>query len=146
MKENLASAKMTAQLLNDTGYTDAKQKYREYITKNPTGVDFDTWLLTAGAEYKSAYDAAIAIARTSNISDQIDAANLGLYGNDVQSYADKIFGNNPLYKSGGKVSKSNYRGYRDYKEQIAIDSHKEIRKAIAQLNKDCQKLLLKMLK
>ena len=29
MKENLASAKMTAQLLNDTGYTDAKQKYRE---------------------------------------------------------------------------------------------------------------------
>lgn len=146
MKENLASAKMTAQLLNDTGYTDAKQKYREYITKNPTGVDFDTWLLTAGAEYKSAYDAAIAIARTSNISDQIDAANLGLYGNDVQSYADKIFGNNPLYKSGGKISKSNYRGYRDYKEQIAIDSHKEIRKAIAQLNKDCQKLLLKMLK
>lgn len=146
MKENLASAKMTAQLLNDTGYTDAKQKYREYITKNPTGVDFDTWLLTTGAEYKSAYDAAIAIARKSNISDQIDAANLGLYGNDVQSYADKIFGNNLLYKSGGKVSKSNYRGYRDYKEQIAIDSHKEIRKAIAQLNKDCQKLLLKMLK
>ena len=42
MKENLASAKMTTQLLNDTGYTDAKQKYREYITKNPTGVDFDT--------------------------------------------------------------------------------------------------------
>lgn len=146
MKENLASAKMTAQLLNDTGYTDAKQKYREYITKNPTGVDFDTWLLTAGAGYKSAYDAAIAIARKSNISDQINAANLGLYGNDVQSYADKIFGNNPLYKSGGKVSKSNYRGYRDYKEQIAIDSHKEIRKAIAQLNKDCQQLLLKMLK
>lgn len=146
MKENLASAKMTTQLLNDTGYTDAKQKYREYITKNPTGVDFDTWLLTAGAEYKSAYDTAIAIARKSNISDQIDAANLGLYGNDVQSYADKIFGNNSLYKSGGKVSKSNYRGYRDYKEQIAIDSHKEIRKAIAQLNKDCQKLLLKMLK
>ena len=146
MKENLASAKMTTQLLNDTGYTDAKQKYREYITKNPTGVDFDTWLLTAGAEYKSAYDAAIAIARKSNISDQIDAASLGLYGNDVQSYADKIFGNNSLYKSGGKVSKSNYRGYRDYKEQIAIDSHKEIRKAIAQLNKDCQKLLLKMLK
>ena len=146
MKENLASAKMTTQLLNDTGYTDAKQKYREYITKNPTGVDFDTWLLTAGAEYKSAYDAAIAIARKSNISDQIDAANLGLYGNDVQSYADKIFGNNSLYKSGGKVSKSTYRGYRDYKEQIAIDSHKEIRKAIAQLNKDCQKLLLKMLK
>ena len=146
MKENLASAKMTAQLLNDTGYTDAKQKYREYITKNPTGVDFDTWLLTAGAEYKPAYDAAIAIARKSNISDQIDAASLGLYGNDVQSYADKIFGNNSLYKSGGKVSKSNYRGYRDYKEQIAIDSHKEIRKAIAQLNKDCQKLLLKMLK
>jgi len=63
MKENLASAKMTAQLLNDTGYTDAKQKYREYITKNPTGVDFDTWLLTAGAEYKPAYDTAIAIAR-----------------------------------------------------------------------------------
>lgn len=146
MKENLASAKMTAQLLNDTGYTDAKQKYREYITKNPTGVDFDTWLLTAGAGYKSAYDAAIAIAKKSNISDQINAANLGLYGNDVQSYADKIFGNNPLYKSGGKVSKSNYRGYRDYKEQIAIDSHKEIRKAIAQLNKDCQQLLLKMLK
>lgn len=146
MKENLASAKMTAQLLNDTGYTDAKQKYREYITKNPTGVDFDTWLLTAGTGYKSAYDAAIAIARKSNISDQINAANLGLYGNDVQSYADKIFGNNPLYKSGGKVSKSNYRGYRDYKEQIAIDSHKEIRKAIAQLNKDCQQLLLKMLK
>lgn len=146
MKENLASAKMTAQLLNDTGYTDAKQKYREYITKNPTGVDFDTWLLTAGVGYKSAYDAAIAIARKSNISDQINAANLGLYGNDVQSYADKIFGNNPLYKSGGKVSKSNYRGYRDYKEQIAIDSHKEIRKAIAQLNKDCQQLLLKMLK
>lgn len=146
MKENLASAKMTAQLLNDTGYTDAKQKYREYITKNPTGVDFDTWLLTAGAGYKSAYDAAIAIARKSNISDQINAANLGLYGNDVQSYADKIFGNNPLYKSGGKVSKSNYRGYRDYKEQIAIDSHKEIRKAITQLNKDCQQLLLKMLK
>ena len=146
MKENLASAKMTTQLLNDTGYTDAKQKYREYITKNPTGVDFDTWLLTAGAEYKPAYDTAIAIARKSNISDQIDAANLGLYGNNVQSYADKIFGNNPLYKSGGKVSKSNYRGYRDYKEQIAIDSHKEIRKAIAQLNKDCQKLLLKMLK
>ena len=146
MKENLASAKMTAQLLNDTGYTDAKQKYREYITKNPTGVDFDTWLLTVGAGYKSAYDAAIAIARKSNISDQINAANLGLYGNDVQSYADKIFGNNPLYKSGGKVSKSNYRGYRDYKEQIAIDSHKEIRKAIAQLNKDCQQLLLKMLK
>ena len=146
MKENLASAKMTTQLLNDTGYTDAKQKYREYITKNPTGVDFDTWLLTAGAEYKSAYDTAIAIARKSNISDQIDAASLGLYGNDVQSYADKIFGNNSLYKSGGKVSKSNYRGYRDYKEQIAIDSHKEIRKAIAQLNKDCQKLLLKMLK
>lgn len=146
MKENLASAKMTTQLLNDTGYTDAKQKYREYITKNPTGVDFDTWLLTAGAEYKPAYDTAIAIARKSNISDQIDAANLGLYGNNVQSYADKIFGNNPLYKSGGKVSKSNYRGYRDYKEQIAIDSHKEIRKAIAQLNKDCQQLLLKMLK
>lgn len=146
IKENLASAKMTAQLLNDTGYTDAKQKYREYITKNPTGVDFDTWLLTAGVGYKSAYDAAIAIARKSNISDQINAANLGLYGNDVQSYADKIFGNNPLYKSGGKVSKSNYRGYRDYKEQIAIDSHKEIRKAIAQLNKDCQQLLLKMLK
>lgn len=146
MKENLASAKMTAQLLNDTGYTDAKQKYREYITKNPTGVDFDTWLLTAGAGYKSAYDDAIAIARKSNISDQIDAANLGLYGNNVQSYADKIFGNNPLFKSGGKVSKSNYRGYRDYKEQIAIDSHKEIRKAIAQLNKDCQQLLLKMLK
>lgn len=146
MKENLASAKMTAQLLNDTGYTDAKQKYREYITKNPTGVDFDTWLLTAGTGYKSAYDAAIAIARKSNISDQINAANLGLYGNDVQSYADKIFGNNPLYKSGGKISKSNYRGYRDYKEQIAIDSHKEIRKAIAQLNKDCQQLLLKMLK
>ena len=146
MKENLASAKMTTQLLNDTRYTDARQKYREYITKNPTGVDFDTWLLTAGAEYKSAYDAAIAIARKSNISDQIDAASLGLYGNDVQSYADKIFGNNSLYKSGGKVSKSNYRGYRDYKEQIAIDSHKEIRKAIAQLNKDCQKLLLKMLK
>lgn len=146
MKENLASAKMTTQLLNDTGYTDAKQKYREYITKNPTGVDFDTWLLTAGAEYKPAYDTAIAIARKSNISDQIDAASLGLYGNDVQSYADKIFGNNSLYKSGGKVSKSNYRGYRDYKEQIAIDSHKEIRKAIAQLNKDCQKLLLKMLK
>lgn len=146
MKENLASAKMTAQLLNDTGYTDAKQKYREYITKNPTGVDFDTWLLTAGAGYKSAYDAAIAIARKSNISDQIDAVNLGLYGNDVQSYADKIFRNNSLYKSGGKVSKSNYRGYRDYKEQIAIDSHKEIRKAIAQLNKDCQQLLLKMLK
>lgn len=146
MKENLASAKMTTQLLNDTGYTDAKQKYREYITKNPTGVDFDTWLLTAGAEYKPAYDTAIAIARKSNISDQIDAANLGLYGNDVQSYADKIFGNNSLYKSGGKVSKSNYRGYRDYKEQIAIDSHKEIRKAIAQLNKDCQQLLLKMLK
>ena len=146
MKENLASAKMTTQLLNDTGYTDAKQKYREYITKNPTGVDFDTWLLTAGAGYKSAYDDAIAIARKSNISDQIDAANLGLYGNDVQSYANKIFGNNPLYKSGGKVSKSNYRGYRDYKEQIAIDSHKEIRKAIAQLNKDCQQLLLKMLK
>lgn len=146
MKENLASAKMTAQLLNDTGYTDAKQKYREYITKNPTGVDFDTWLLTAGAGYKSAYDAAIAIARKSNISDQIDAANLGLYGNNVQFYADKIFGNNPLYKSGGKVSKSNYRGYRDYKEQMAIDSHKEIRKAIAQLNKDCQQLLLKMLK
>ena len=146
MKENLASAKMTTQLLNDTGYTDAKQKYREYITKNPTGVDFDTWLLTAGAEYKPAYDTAIAIARKSNISDQIDAANLGLYGNNVQSYADKIFGNNSLYKSGGKVSKSNYRGYRDYKEQIAIDSHKEIRKAIAQLNKDCQKLLLKMLK
>lgn len=24
---------MTTQLLNDTGYTDAKQKYREYITK-----------------------------------------------------------------------------------------------------------------
>ena len=146
MKENLASAKMTTQLLNDTGYIDAKQKYREYITKNPTGVDFDTWLLTAGAEYKPAYDTAIAIARKSNISDQIDAANLGLYGNNVQSYADKIFGNNSLYKSGGKVSKSNYRGYRDYKEQIAIDSHKEIRKAIAQLNKDCQKLLLKMLK
>ena len=146
MKENLASAKMTAQLLNDTGYTDAKQKYREYITKNPTGVDFNTWLLTAGAGYKSAYDDAIAIARKSNISDQIDAASLGLYSNDVQSYADKIFGNNSLYKSGGKVSKSNYRGYRDYKEQIAIDSHKEIRKAIAQLNKDCQKLLLKMLK
>ncbi len=146
MKENLASAKMTAQLLNDTGYTDAKQKYREYITKNPTGVDFDTWLLTAGAGYKSAYDDAIAIARKSNISDQIDAASLGLYSNDVQSYANKIFRNNLLYKSGGKVSKSNYRGYRDYKEQIAIDSHKEIRKAIAQLNKDCQKLLLKMLK
>lgn len=146
MKENLASAKMTAQLFNDTGYTDAKQKYREYITKNPTGVDFDTWLLTEGAGYKSAYDAAIAIARKSNISDQIDAANLGLYGNNVQFYADKIFGNNPLYKSGGKVSKSNYRGYRDYKEQMAIDSHKEIRKAIAQLNKDCQQLLLKMLK
>ena len=146
MKENLASAKMTAQLLNDTGYTNAKQKYREYITKNPTGVDFDTWLLTAGAEYKSAYDTAITIARKSNISDQIDAANLGLYGNNVQSYADKIFGNNPLYKSGGKISKLNYKGYRDYKEQMAIDSHKEIRKAIAQLNKDCQKLLLKMLK
>lgn len=145
MKENLASAKMTSQLFNESGYTTAKQKYREYIAENPTGVDFDTWLLTAGAEYKPEYDTAVAIARKSNISDQIDAASLGLYGNSVQSYADKIFGST-LYKSGGKVSKSNYRGYKDYKEQIAIDSHKEVRKAIAQLNKDCQQLLLKMLK
>lgn len=145
MKEDLASAKMTSQLLNESGYTTAKQKYREYIAENPTGVDFDTWLLTAGAEYKPAYDTAVAIARKSNISDQIYAASLGLYGRGVQSYADKIFGSTK-YKSGGKVSKSNYRGYRDYKEQIAIDSHKEVRKAIAQLNKDCQQLLLKMLK
>lgn len=145
MKEDLASAKMTSQLLNESGYTTAKQKYREYIAENPTGVDFDTWLLTAGAEYKPAYDTAVAIAIKSNISDQIYAASLGLYGRGVQSYADKIFGSTK-YKSGGKVSKSNYRGYRDYKEQIAIDSHKEVRKAIAQLNKDCQQLLLKMLK
>ena len=42
MKENLASAKMTSQLLNNIGYTTAKQKYREYIAENPTGADFDT--------------------------------------------------------------------------------------------------------
>ena len=144
MKENLASAKMQSELLNNSGYTTAQQEYRKYITANPNGVDFDTWLLTEGAKYKTAYDIAVTLAQKNNISEQIDAANLGLYGRDVQSYADQIF----KKKTGGKISKSNsnYRGYRDYREQIAIDAHKEVRKAIAQLNKDCQQLLLRMLK
>ena len=79
---------------------------------------------------------------------QIEAANLGNYGHSIENYLDTIWGTK-IYsnKSGGKISKSsNYRGYRDYKEQIAIDSNKEIRKAIAQLNKNCQQLLLRMLK
>ena len=144
MKENLASAKMQSELLNNIGYTSAKDAYRKYITANPDGVDFDTWLLTDGASYKVDYDAAVMLAKKNNISEQIDAAGLGLYGIGVQNYVDQIF----KKKSGGKISKSNsnYRGYRDYREQIAIDSNKEVRKAIAQLNKDCQQLLLKMLK
>ena len=149
LKAQFSDAKTKSILANSQGYKDASENYHKYLKANPTGVGFDEWLQTLGSTYKDAYLGALGTAQLSSGRDQIAAANLGIFGNDVDNYLNSIWGTNiPSSKSGGKISKSNssYRGYRDYKEQIAIDAHKEVRKAIAQLNKDCQQLLLKMLK
>lgn len=147
LQKQYADARTQGYLNTQSGYTDAVNNYKTYATANPNGDNFDTWLTKGGNQYKQAYEDAIRDANMRFVGDQLDAENLGIYRSGVENYLSKIWGTN-LYKSGGKVSKSNsnYRGYRDYREQIAIDSNKEVRKAIAQLNKDCQQLLLKMLK
>lgn len=148
IKKNYANAKRLNFLNNNEGYTKAMNAYRTYTAANPTGVDFNTWLLTEGKSYKPAYDIAVNQSDIQFVGDQLDTENLGIYRSGVEDYLKKIWGTKiPSSKSGGKISKSsNYRGYRDYREQIAIDDNKEIRKAIAQLNKNCQQLLLRMLK
>lgn len=143
IKKQYAEAKRQNWLNNQSGYTNAINAYRTYAAANPTGLDFNTWLLTIGATYKPDYDLTIRDANIMFIDDQLNAENLGIYKSGVKNYLNSIW-DVQTKKSGGKLS--NYKAYRDYREQIAIDSNKEIRKAIAQLNKDCQQLLLKMLK
>lgn len=148
LKSQFADDKIKADLVNNPAYKEASAEYKKYITANPSEIGFDEWIQTLGSEYKDGYLGAMGTARLNEGRAQIEAANLGNYGHSIENYLDTIWGTK-IYsnKSGGKISKSsNYRGYRDYKEQIAIDSNKEIRKAIAQLNKNCQQLLLRMLK
>lgn len=149
LKKQYAKIKRLRFLNNQPGYTTAVNEYNKYAAANPTGIDFNTWLLTSGQQYKPAYDIAVNQADLIFVNDLLDAENLGIYRPGVDNYLKNIRGTKvQSSKSGGKISKSNssYKGYRDYKEQIAIDAHKEVRKAIAQLNKDCQQLLLRMLK
>lgn len=143
IKKQYAEAKRQNWLNNQSGYTNAINAYRTYAAANPTGLNFNTWLLTIGAAYKPDYDLVIRESNIMFIDDQLNAENLGIYKSGVKNYLNSIW-DVQTKKSGGKLS--NYKAYRDYREQIAIDSNKEIRKAIAQLNKDCQQLLLKMLK
>lgn len=149
LKSDMVSTKVNAQLMNNPTYQSIIADYKKYAKTHPT-IDVDTWLNTDGSKWKVAYGQLINKMGFDRLEGKIDNSNLGLFGSWVRSEYNKINSDAKqaglVLKSGGKVSKSNYRGYRDYKEQIAIDSHKEIRKAIAQLNKDCQKLLLKMLK
>lgn len=149
LKSDMLSTKINAQLMNNPTYQSIIADYKKYAKTHPT-IDVDTWLNTDGSKWKVAYGQLINKMGFDRLEGKIDNSNLGLFSSGVRSEYNKINSGAKqaglVLKSGGKVSKSNYRGYRDYKEQIAIDSHKEIRKAIAQLNKDCQKLLLKMLK
>lgn len=149
LKSDMLSTKINAQLMNNPTYQSIIADYKKYAKTHPT-IDVDTWLNTDGSKWKVAYGQLINKMGFDRLEGKIDNSNLGLFSSGVRSEYNKINSDAKqaglVLKSGGKVSKSNYRGYRDYKEQIAIDSHKEIRKAIAQLNKDCQKLLLKMLK
>lgn len=152
LKNAAQTATEKAALAADPAVKDASNAYAEWKKANPTSTDsFETWLEGVGRSYKEAYDSAVSKAlNQSAINDLLGTSDLGIYtgwAHDqlaATNRAAQKAGMVPTQKSGGKVSDSSKK--RTYQEQVYIDNQKALQKAIGQLRKETQQLLLKMLK
>lgn len=154
--ERLKSASQTATekaaLAADPAVKGANTAYSEWKKANPTSTDtFETWLEGVGRSYKAAYDEAVQKATNQSVINNLRGPkDYGVYNQSVNDYlaaanlAAQNAGMVSKQKSGGKVSDSSKK--RTYQEQVYIDNQKALQKAIGQLRKETQQLLLKMLK
>lgn len=140
------NAKLQDLLKNKSGYQAAMSKFNAYKSMHPMAT-FEEWISDNSAYYVP-YIEDLTQAQNKIGFDSLgeNINNFGPYSYIPRNYYNQMITNakgTGLYKKGGKVSNKNHR---DAREQIWIDDNKEIRKAIQQLNKNTQQLLLKMLK
>lgn len=158
-KEKMAgvynNAEMYKELMNDGRYKQAMDAWNTYHAANPTKTQ-DEWFAGEGKSYAAGYEQALKQAQTKlglNVY-STSFEDFGPYARGVDQYRSQLYDNalkagliNPdvkTFKKGGKTSE--YKAYRDTRDQLWIDQNKAVRQAINQLNKSTQQILLKMLK
>lgn len=154
-KEKMAgvynNAEMYKELMNDGRYRQAMDAWNTYHAANPDKTQ-DEWFAGEGKSYAADYEQALKQAQTKLGLNVYSTSweDFGPYARGVDRYRDQMYQNALYaglineYKKGGKTS--DYKAYRDTRDQLWIDQNKAVRQAINQLNKSTQQILLKMLK
>lgn len=157
-KDKLSSAKYKIELQNilnkDSRYTDAQNAWLEYAKTNPN-VSFENWISTVGINYKNNYQKALQEAQNATSLEQYrldsDFSQFGIYGNKAREFYNGIYNNAaesgliPSNANGGRVQ-TKVKKSKDIREIMWADQNKAVQKAIENLSKASQQVLLKMLK
>lgn len=139
-------------LSEDGDYMDVMQQWEAYQTAHPTATMTD-WFNGEGSANYAKYSRAMTNAQNKVGLDVMQIGlgdDFGPYKRRVDDFYNTIYGQArdtnmiPSAKQGGKTS--DYKAYRDVREQLWIDNNKAVRQAINQLSKQSQQILLKMLK
>lgn len=153
-KEKMAgvynNAEMYKELMNDGRYRQAMDAWNTYHAANPDKTQ-DEWFAGEGKSYAAGYEQALKQAQTKLGLNVYSTSweDFGPYARGVDQYRSQLYDNAEkadliMSKKGGKTS--DYKAYRDTRDQLWIDQNKAVRQAINQLNKSTQQILLKMLK